>query len=167
MARAASSEPLVIEDRAWPLLVVRFPSELSEGTVRSVIDGIERAYDRRARFALVVDITAVAKIPAAPARRLFTDWVASAQRAERERAFMVASALVTSSGPLRALTSAILLIRPPLVQQQWAATLAEGVEWTRQCLLKEGIALSAAAEAQCAAMSGKAAQAGQGSAPAR
>jgi hypothetical protein len=140
-------EALVVEDRAWPLLILRLPPNTAEETMRMMIRAIERAYERRQRFAVIVDTTAVQRFPSAPVRQVLTDWVADLKRAERDRSYTVATVVVLSSGPLRALTAAINLIRRPVSPQHWTATLAEGFDRARQCLLEEGIALTARGEA--------------------
>jgi hypothetical protein len=126
---------------------VRFPHEISADTMQALVDGIERAYDRRERFAVVVDTTAVVKFPGAPARQVLTDWVADAARAERERLFTVGTAVVLSSGPLRALTAAINLMRRPVAPQHWTKTLGEAVEWARRQLRDAGVPMTQRAEA--------------------
>jgi hypothetical protein len=147
MLQARGDDVLVVEDRGWPLFVVRLPPAVSVETVRSMVDAFEGAYDRGERFAAIVDSTLIVKFPSAGARRVLTDWVASPHRAERERTFTVAVAVVLLSGPLRALSAAINLARPPASPQRWAATMAEAVEWTTQRLIDSGIPLTAGARA--------------------
>jgi hypothetical protein len=147
MVQPRPDERLSVEDRGWPLLVVRFPPVVSVDTMQSMVKTIEQAYERGERFVAIIDTTAVLKFPAAPARKILTDWVADANRAERDRAFTVGTAVVLPSGPLRALTAAINLVRPPVSPQQWMATLPEAVEWARRRLLDAGVALTGGAEA--------------------
>jgi hypothetical protein len=147
MLQVSGDEVLVVEDHGWPLFIVRLPTAVSVETVRSMVDAFEGAYDRGERFAAIVDSSRVLKFPSAAARRVVTDWVASPQRAQRERTFIVATAIVLVSGPLRALSAAINLARPPASPQHWAATMAEAVEWTTQRLIDSGVPLTAGTSA--------------------
>jgi hypothetical protein len=147
MAVGSREEVVTVEDGAWPILVIRFPVVVSAETVQSMLRAIERAYARKQRFAVIVDTTPVSKFPAAPARQVLSDWVADGQRAERERAWTVTTVVVLESGPLRALTAAINLMRKPVSPQHWTATFGDAVEWARRCLIAEGAKLPPGAEA--------------------
>src|SRR5262249_8654302 len=96
--------------------------------------------------AVILDTTPVVKFPDAKTRQILTDWVADPMRAERERAFTVATAVVIPSSPLRALTAAINLMRRPVSPQQWTATVAEAAEWARRRLAEACVQLPPAAE---------------------
>jgi hypothetical protein len=138
---------VVIEDHGWPLLLLRIPAALSVEAVRSFVDAIEGAYARNERFAVVIDTTAVSKFPGAPARQILSHWVSDPQRAEREHALTVGTALVIASSPLRALTAAVNLVRRKATPQQWTATLVEAFEWARRRLVDERVPLTPGAEA--------------------
>lgn len=142
MSDLPRAEPPVVDERGWPLLLVRFPTLITADTMNTVITAIERAYERRERFAVVVDTSAVSKFPDARTRQILTDWVADARRTELDQKYTVATAVVISSGPLRALTAAINLVRRPVSPQHWTATLAEGLDWARGKLLEAGIPAS-------------------------
>ena len=141
------ADDVVVEDGGWPLFIVRLPPTVSVETVQSMIAAFEGAYDRGERFATIIDSSPILKFPSAPARQVLTDWVGSPQRVERERAFTVAVAVVLLSGPLRALSAAINLARPPASPQRWASTMAEAVEWTTQRLIDSGVPLTPATRA--------------------
>ena len=152
MDDAPASDLLVVEDRGWPLLVVRFPHAITDVTMRAFIEAIERAYARKERFAVVIDTGLVAKFPTAPARQILTDWIADERRAERERLYTVATAVALASGPLRALTAAINLMRRPVSPQHWTKTVYEAVEWSRLRLIDAGVTWTAGADALYAKM---------------
>jgi hypothetical protein len=149
------AEPVEVHDRGWPLLFIRIPPFLAVGTVQSFVAAIEHAYARNERFAVVIDTTAVSKFPGAPARQILSDWVADARRAERERTFTVGTALVIASGPLRAFTAAVNLVRRHATPQQWTATVAEAVEWAHKRLVEEHVALTPGSETLLAEMTSR------------
>ncbi len=154
MALAPREEPLVLDDRAWPLLVVRFPTVVSGETLRLVVRGINQVYERRERFVVVADTTPVMKFPSAEARQVLGDWLRDPTRSERERAYTLGTGVVVSSGPLRALTAAFNLVRRPVSPQHWTATFVEAVEWSKGRLAEAGIPLNPAIEALSAESSG-------------
>ena len=98
------------------------------GSVDRMLDELAAAFRADGDQAVIVDTTAVQRFPSAPVRQVLTDWVADLKRAERDRSYTVATVVVLSSGPLRALTAAINLIRRPVSPQHWTATLAEGFD---------------------------------------
>jgi hypothetical protein len=147
MLQARGDDLVVVEDRGWPLFIVRLPPAVSVETVRSMIDAFEGAYDRGERFAAIVDSSPILTFPSVIALRVLTDWVANPLRAQRERTFTVAVAVVVPSGPLRALSAAINMARPPASPQHWTATIAEAVEWATRRLTDSSVPLTAGAHA--------------------
>jgi hypothetical protein len=137
----------VVDDRAWPILMVRFPREVSADGMQAFANAIDRAYDRRERFVALVDAAPIAKLPSAPARKILTDWLTDPARCERDRACTIGTAVVLPSTPVRVLTAAINMVRPPVSPVRLTATLLEAAQWVRARLLDEGIALNAEASA--------------------
>jgi len=147
MATGPRGGGLVVDDRGWPLLLFTLPSVMTEDAVRAFGEAANRAYDRRERFAVVVDTSAVTKAPDAATRRALTDWLGEPGRAAKERAYTIGTAVVLTSGPLRAITAAIQFVRPPSSPQQWTATLPEAIAWARQRLLEAGVPMPPGADA--------------------
>jgi hypothetical protein len=137
----------VVEDRGWPLLMVRFPRDISADGMQAFANAIERAYDRRERFVALVDAAPVAKLPSGPARKILSDWLTDPERCERDRACTIGTAVVLPSGPVRVLTAAINMLRPPVSPVRLAATMLEAAQWARARLLDEGVVLNAEATA--------------------
>lgn len=152
----------MVHERGWPLLLMQIPSSLSVGTVQSFVSAIEHAYTRNERFAVVIDTTAVSKFPGAPARQILSDWVGNARRGERERELTVGTALVIASGPLRAFTAAVNLVRRQTTPQHWTATVSEAVEWARKRLVEANVPLTPGSEALYAEMTVRPVRARQG-----
>jgi hypothetical protein len=110
--------------------------------IRAVIDAFERGFSRGSRFVSILDGTAVAKFPGSEERKLLADWLSDPRRVERERLWSLGSAVVLPSGTMRALVSAINLVRRPITPQHWTATLSEAVDWGRARLVESGIPLN-------------------------
>jgi len=144
---SARAEALVVEERGWPVVIYRLPPLMTVETVRALAHAADRIYDRRERFASVVDLSAVKRAPDAAARTALTDWMGDPARVEKERAYMIAMAIVLASGPLRALAAAVQFVRPPSSPQQFVATLAEAITWVRQRLHDAGVPMTAGADA--------------------
>jgi hypothetical protein len=141
------SELVTVDDRGWPLLIIRIPPVVSSESLRSLIEAVERAYDRRQRFGVLCDNSEVIKFPDAAARRMLSDWVASPRRAQCEVAYTVATVIVVRSGPLRALSAALTLAWRRPTPHHWAGTIREGIDWLRQRLVAANVPLTPAAEA--------------------
>jgi hypothetical protein len=136
-----ANEPARFVDGAWPVLVVQLPRVMGMTAIRSIVDGYEVHLRRNERFASVVDCSLVSKFPGASERKVLIDWLGDDARIERERRLTVATAVVLTSGPMRAFVSAINWVRRPNTPQIWTATRAEAVDWCRERLLDAGIAL--------------------------
>jgi hypothetical protein len=143
MAHEDRDDFTVVEDRGWPLLVVRFPPAISAPGMHAFVAAVERAYDRRERFVAVVDAAPVAKVPSAEVRKILTDWLTDPDRSERDRAFTIGTAVVLPSGPVRVLTTAINMVRRPVSPVQLTATLLQAAQWAKRRLVEEGVVLSA------------------------
>jgi hypothetical protein len=140
--------PLEFLEGTWPLIVVRLPTLMNDvPTIQALIGYLERAHLRGERFAVMVDCSAVVKFPGSVERRMLMDWMAEERHLAHERAHTVGTAIVLTSGPMRALMSTMNWVRRPQTPQVWKATTTEAIEWCCQALTKEGIALSPALEA--------------------
>jgi len=139
MALAPQDDTLVVEKSRWPLLVLFMPPVVTADTMRALVAATEGAYERNVRFGVIIDTSRVVKFPTAPAREILSNWVADQRRAERERRLTVATAVILTSGPLRALTAAINLVRRSPAPQHWTGTFAEADDWMTRRLTDEGI----------------------------
>lgn len=136
-----ANEPARFLDSTWPLVVVLLPPVMGMTAIRSIVDGYEGLLRRNRRFAHVVDCSAVSKFPGVAERKVLIDWLGDETRVERERRLTVATAVVLTSGPMRAFVSAINWVRRPSTPQKWMATQPEAVEWCCELLVGEGIVL--------------------------
>ena len=134
-------------DTAWPLVIVRLPAAMNDPqVVQQLTRQFDRAYARGERFAAVIDCSGVAKFPGAVERKMLTDWLSDEQRAARERQTSVGSALVLTSGTMRAVVSAMYWIKRPTTPQVWKGTSAEAIDWCCERLREGGVSLTPAIE---------------------
>ncbi len=136
-----ANEPARFLDSAFPVVIVHLPAVMGMTAIRSIVDGYEMVLRRNKRFAHVVDCSAVSKFPGVSERKVLIDWLGDEARIERERRLTVATAVVLTSGPMRAFVSAINWVRRPSTPQKWTATQPEAVEWCCQLLVEAGVSL--------------------------
>jgi hypothetical protein len=133
-----SQDQALFLDETWPLVLVQLPRDMNANAMDSIVAGFERVYQRRSRFILVVDCASIAKFPGAAERKTLTDWMRRRERLEQEREYTIATAIVLSSGPMRALLAAVQWISPPATPQVLKASQIEAVEWCCERLLEAG-----------------------------
>jgi hypothetical protein len=138
MAGQPSQDRALFLDETWPLVLVHLPREMGANAMESIVAGFERVYQRRSRFILVVDCTSVVKFPGAAERKTLTDWMRRRERLEQEREYTIGTAIVLSSGTMRALLAAVQWISPPATPQVLKATQVEAVEWCCERLVDAG-----------------------------
>jgi hypothetical protein len=132
------------DDGAWPLLLVDLPPSMNMVAIESIIAGFERVNGRGERYINVVDCSSVARFPGATERRRLLDWMKHETRFERERRLVIASAVVLTSGTMRALLSAMNWVHRPAAPQEWMATLGEAIDWSCERLVAAGMAITPA-----------------------
>jgi hypothetical protein len=144
----ASDQAIGFADSTWPLLVVRLPPVFKGVQVMEhLIDGFELVHARNGRFVVLVDCSAVVKFPGPSETKMLTDWMSDPLRVARERELTLGSAVVLTSGPMRAFVSAINWIRRPATPQVWLASVNEALGWCCDRLVAAGIALTPPIEA--------------------
>jgi hypothetical protein len=129
-------------DETWPLLIVRMPPTMNATAIAGVIQGFERVLNRQERFVLLTDCSAIVKFPAALERRMLTDWLGQDARIAMEKRFTVATAVVLTSGAMRAFVSALYWVRRPATPQVFKATVAEALEWCCDRMTEAGLPLT-------------------------
>jgi hypothetical protein len=135
-------------DTTWPLIFVRLPAMMNDPrVVERFTRQLDRAYARREHFVATIDCSAVAKFPGAVERKMLTDWLSDERRIKSERETSLGSALVLTSGPMRAVVSAMYWIKRPITPQVWKATAGEAIDWCCERLREGGVAVTPAIEA--------------------
>jgi hypothetical protein len=141
------ADTVEFQDATWPLLYVRFPREFSPAVMQATIDAFERIYVRGERFVNLVDCSPIVKFPGMVERKMLSEWMATPGRADKEKAFTVATAIVLRSGPMRAMMSAITWVSPPVSPQVWKATEADAFDWCFERLVEARLPVTKAIEA--------------------
>jgi hypothetical protein len=140
MPSPAVSDAIEVREDTWPLLILYYPSVVNDRTTDSIVETFERAYARATSFVAIHDGTNVSKFPGARERARITDWMGDPERLQKERLYLLGTALVLPSGTMRALVSAIYLVRRPATPQRWMGTFEEAVDWCRERLAEAGVA---------------------------
>jgi hypothetical protein len=132
------------DETAWPMVLIEMPRSMNMVTIESIIAGFESLHARDERFIIVVDCSPVTRFPGAAERRRLLDWMKHEAQFARERRHTIGSAVVLTSGPMRALLSAMNWVHRPAAPQEWTATLGEAVDWSCERLVEAGIAITPA-----------------------
>lgn len=122
---------LTIHTHAWPLFITVMPPSFDARDVEAYIVEVDALYQRRERFATLVDTTAVSSLPGATERRRLADWQNST--IDQIRRYNVFTATVLSSPIVRGALTAMNWIFPPPNEQVVVASFEEGF---RRCVDK-------------------------------
>jgi hypothetical protein len=136
------TDSVQIDAAAWPLVVVRIPSRFDLPVMRNFIRGIDGILSRKARFAAIIDTTALAKFPNAVERHWFAESMGA--RAMTEEAYNLGNAVIIGSVTARAVLTAINWLRPTPVTQHLVGNFEDALEWCCLRLTKAGVGLSPA-----------------------
>jgi hypothetical protein len=128
-----------VDASAWPLVVMRVPPHVNAAAIDSMLIGYDAVLGRKAKFAMVVDTTSIAKIPDAIERRRIVEYMRA--RTFAEAAYNLGNGVVIVSTPARAVLTAINWIRPAVVPQRLFGTFGEAVEWCSDRLGKAGLSV--------------------------
>jgi hypothetical protein len=94
----------------------------------------------------VLPATHTRGLPRADERLALAEWLADAERKQKERELTVGTAVVVPSGLVRAFVAAMNFVRKPLAPRHQTASFADGVEWCCERLVEAGVPLSPEAE---------------------
>jgi hypothetical protein len=141
------AEAVEFLDITWPLLVIRFPREMSPVAMKATIEGFERLYDRKERHVVLADCSPVVKFPGTFERKMLSEWLSAPGRVEKEKRYTAGTGVVLTSGPMRAMMAAIMWVSPPVTPQIWKATVPDAFEWCYQRLVEAGLPITEAIEA--------------------
>jgi hypothetical protein len=134
-----TEKPFRFDETAWPLIVVTCPDYVADGTVASLVAFFEGTFERKERFALVIDTLLVKGVPGAGWRKDITAWSRDARTQENEKKYNAGSAIVLSSGLVRGIFVALGWMWKPASPITTAATLREGVDWCCEQLSRGGV----------------------------
>jgi hypothetical protein len=126
-----------VDDAAWPLVIARIPEVLDEPAIDSMLQGFDRVLERSARFATLIDTSAMKGFPDARARSKIGEYMKA--RTMAEAAYNLGNAVVILSAPARAALTAINWLRRPVTPQYLVGTAWEGIDWCCERLKGAGI----------------------------
>jgi hypothetical protein len=130
-----------VNAEAWPIVVIRIPRILDLPAIDSMCEGYDRVLERKAKFAAVVDTTAISRVPNAVERNRIAQYMKA--RTFAEAAYNLGNGVVIVSAPARAVLTALNWIRPTVTPQHLVATFQEALDWCCERLNGGGVALSA------------------------
>jgi hypothetical protein len=135
---------LQILESAWPVVLVDCPERLSRETVTTLADAFDRIFDRREKFAVMVDTSRVRHVPDAPWRKAMAEWMNDEAFKAKQSRYNVGSANVLRSAPMRGALTALNWLWKPPTPQGYPADLLEAVDWCIARLGEHGVAPSLA-----------------------
>ena len=120
---------IVVDTQRWPLVVVRYPAEMTEAEWNAQADDLDAVLERGARFVLLSDASRVVNAPSAKQRRFAAERI-RARRDEWAR-YCAGAAFVSPSPLVRGVMTAINWASPPPFTQRVFATVEEAEAWLR------------------------------------
>jgi hypothetical protein len=143
-APAASSQPGVKwNESAWPVVQIEFTDSRSDEHFIWVLRQFEGLFARRERYLFLIDATKATKIPSAGARHTIGKW--QNDHKEDSKRWCAGGVILVSSALVRGAVTAMSWVHKPPVQQYFAPTRREGVEWCIKTAEDAGLTVSAAA----------------------
>ncbi len=113
---------------------------MDDAVLDRVFEAFERVFERRAKFACIIDLSEASVLPGARERRRVADWLE--RIAARQKLYNLGSAHVIRSVAVRgALTAVHWMFRPPTPQAYFAEP-HEAFDWCVERLRAEGVAIS-------------------------
>jgi hypothetical protein len=134
-----------IDTTAWPLVVMRMPAALDLAVIDGFLQGIDAILARKAKFAAIIDTTALQRFPNAIERQRLVGQLNL--RTFAEKTYNVGNGVVIVSTAARAVLTAINWVRPPPTTQHLVGTFPEALEWCSRRLVDAGVGLSPAIQA--------------------
>jgi hypothetical protein len=129
----------LIEDAAWPLVVVRAPRIFAANAAQTMMQGLDRVLERRTSFALLVDTRRIEQPPNAVQRKVLAKWMT--ERMASEALYDVGNAVVITSVAARAALTAIHWLRRPVTKHCFVRTMLEGIDWCVDRLREKHVAV--------------------------
>jgi hypothetical protein len=145
-----------IDDRAWPLVITTSPPAPGPESIDTLVAYFDVCFQRRERFALVTDSRQVVTMPDAIWRKRLADWMNEPTFRQRSARYNVGSAVVLTSGPVRATLTAVTWLWKPPTPQHYCSSMDDAVAWCVGKLEAAGIAINAPIRALQASLRGDA-----------
>jgi len=143
---------LIFDDKAWPLLYVRFPSEpLSDEGVEYFIERYTAMVERRIRFATILDSRGLTTAITANQRKRLTDWFDVTGELATE--YQLGIAVLISNALIRGALKAVTWVKPVPAPITPFGSIADAAPWIRELFAEQRIPLTPSIEALLAGRS--------------
>jgi len=137
---------LIFDDRAWPLLYVRFPSKpLGDDGFEYFIARYTAMVERRVPFATILDSRGPATAITAHQRRQLTQWFDVTGDLAGEYHFGIA--VLVSNALIRGALKAVTWVKPIPVPIEPFGSIADAAPWLRKLFAEQQLPISPAIEA--------------------
>jgi hypothetical protein len=132
---------LIFDERAWPLLYVRFPSKpLSDEGFEYFIARYTAFVERRVRFATILDSRGLTTAITAYQRKRLTEWFEVTGELAAEVHFGIASLI--SSAVIRGALRAVTWVAPIPVPVKPFGSISDAAPWVRNIFNDQGIRIT-------------------------
>jgi hypothetical protein len=126
-------------EAAFPLVLVRLPSNMGAPELRVMFEGFERVHARRLPYFVVMDTLSVFRLPNPVERKMITDWLRGPARTALVLEYNLGSAIAVGSFAVRAIVTALTWIRRPPTPQAVVGTVVEAIDIGLARLRERGI----------------------------
>jgi hypothetical protein len=127
------------DESLFPLVVVTAPATVELAALNELFASFQRSFERKSRYALLLDLSNVSEIPDAGLRRKISEWE-GAHVADTRR-WNVCSALVIRSALVRGAFTALRWLVADQAPRQHFGSRQEAIDFCISGLEREGIAM--------------------------
>ncbi|MGB8329074.1 MAG: hypothetical protein WCE62_03030 [Polyangiales bacterium] len=137
---------LIFDDRAWPLLYVRFPSKpLSDDGFEYFIARYTAVVEQRVRFATILDSRGLTTAITAHQRKRLTEWFDVTGDLAGEHHFGIA--VLINSAIIRGALKAVTWVKPIPVPIEAFGSIADAAHWLRKIFAEQRLPITPSIEA--------------------
>jgi hypothetical protein len=129
--------PIEIDESLWPVLTIRYRGVTTPAQFAELLATRSRYLDRHERHLLLHDLSQSSSMSSAEQRRLQLEWLKKEDG--RLRQWVVGTAFVTDSAPLRLLLSVIHHLRPLPMPHAFFPRMSEALPWVTARLRQSGL----------------------------
>lgn len=132
---------LIFDEKAWPLVYVRFPSKpLSDEGFEYFIERYTAMVERRMRFATILDSRGLTTAITAHQRKRLTEWFEITGELAGEHHFGIA--VLINNSIIRGALKAVTWVKPIPVPIMPFGSIADAAPWLRQIFAEQNISVT-------------------------
>lgn len=129
----------------FPVIVMRIVGHYSEEELFEFGRSLDYVFERKKKYAMIVDITEGAELPDARRRQVVANWWKTVQG--HQRLWNLGTAIVVPNGPLRGALTAITWLFPSPTPNRYFGTMGEAIDWVEEILREADLELPQAINA--------------------